>query len=56
MFYPMFTDFVCFQFYFRDFVAQSCLLDGTAYICFSIMDCQEMRRDAFLSTAQLSVV
>ena len=52
----MFTDFVCFQIYFRDYVAQSCLLNGTAYICFSIMDCHEMRRDVFLSTAQLSVL
>ena len=24
MFYPMFTDFVCFQFYFRDYIAQPC--------------------------------
>ena len=56
MFYPMFTDFVCFQFYFRDCVAQSCLQNGTADICFSIMVCQEMRREVFLSTAQLSVL
>ena len=32
----MFTDFVCFQFYFRDYVAQPCSKIGTAYICSSI--------------------
>ena len=32
----MFTDFVCFQFYFRDYVAQPCSQIGTAYICSSI--------------------
>ena len=51
----MFSDFVCFQIYFQDYVAQSCFQNGTAYICFSIMDCHEMRRDTFLSSAHLSV-
>ena len=32
----MFTDFVCFQFYFRDYVAQPYSQIGTAYICSSI--------------------
>ena len=51
------ADWFClFQIYFRNYVAQTCLLNGTAYICFSIMDCHEMRRDVFLSTAQLSVL
>ena len=27
----MFTDFVCFQFYFQDYVAQPCSEIGTAY-------------------------
>ena len=56
MFYPMFTDFVCFQFYFRDYVAQPCLQIGTAYISFSIKHCHEKCRDAYSSTAQVSVL
>ena len=32
----MFTDFVCFEFYFRDYVAQPYSQIGTAYICSSI--------------------
>ena len=48
MFYPMFTDFVCFQFYFRDYVAQPCSQIGTAYISFSIKYSHEMRSSLFL--------